>query len=74
MTFETTLARLAALSQEHTIQIEKALDDLGWHPGDAPRAIRRLSVARAMHERISDPAVLAALDADHAAKAAELGV
>ncbi len=68
------LHRLATHLQEHTIQIEKALDDLGWHPGDAPRAIRRLSVARAMHERISDPAVLAALDADHAAKAADLGV
>lgn len=68
------LHRLATHLQEHTIQIEKTLDDLGWHPADAPRAVRRISVARAMHERISDPAVLAALDADHDAKAAELGV
>lgn len=68
------LHRLATHLQEHTIQIEKALDQLGWHPGDAPRAVRRISVARAMHERISDPEVLAALDAEHERKAAELGV
>ena len=68
------LHRFATHIQEHTIQIEKTLDALGWQPGDAPRAARRISVARAMHERISDPAVLAALDADHEAKAAELGV
>lgn len=68
------LHRLATHLQEHTIQIEKALDDLGWHPGDAPRAVRRLSVARAMHERISDSAVLAALDDDLEREASELGV
>jgi len=67
------LHRLATHLQEHTIQVEKALEALGWRPGDAPRAVRRLSVARAMHERISDPAVIAQLDADHARKADELG-
>ncbi len=39
------LHRFATHLREHTIQIEKALDDLWLRPGDAPRAIRRLPVA-----------------------------
>ncbi len=39
------LHRFATHLREHTIQIEKALDDLCLRPGDAPRAIRRLPVA-----------------------------
>ncbi|CAN5211269.1 hypothetical protein BH18CHL2_BH18CHL2_09030 [soil metagenome] len=68
------LHRFASHIQEHTIQIEKSLEALGWRPGDAPRAARRLSVARAMHERTSPPEVLDRLDADHLAKAVALGV
>jgi hypothetical protein len=67
------LHRFASHIVEHTIQCEKALEEAGWRPGDAPRAVRRISAARAMHERLSDAATLAALDADHAAKLAAIG-
>jgi hypothetical protein len=67
------LHRFASHIHEHTIQIEKTVDALGWRPGDAPRAVRRLSVARAMHERTSPREVLERLDADHVAKAVALG-
>lgn len=67
------LHRFASHLVEHTVQLEKALDALGWHPGDAPREVRRISSTRAMHERISSPEVLAALDADHRAKADAIG-
>jgi len=67
------LHRFASHIVEHTIQCEKALEAAGHAPGDAPRAVRRISAVRAMHERISDAATLAALDATHAAKLEAIG-
>ncbi len=68
------LHRFATHLQEHTIQIEKALDDLG-----CDRATLRASSAgsrspaRCMSASPT-PGVLAALDAEHQRKATELGV
>lgn len=67
------LHRFASHIVEHTIQCEKALEAAGHAPGDAPRAVRRISAARAMHERLSSPDVLDRLDGDHAAKADAIG-
>lgn len=59
------LHRFASHLVEHTIQVERALDAAAGPFGDARRTVRRISVARAMHERITPAAELARLDADH---------
>jgi uncharacterized damage-inducible protein DinB len=67
------LHRFASHLVEHTIQCETTLERLGVAAGDARRTVRRISAARAMHERISPREVLERLDADHAAKADAIG-
>jgi hypothetical protein len=59
------LHRFASHLVEHTVQCERALEAAGVAFGDARRVVRRISVARAMHERISSAADLARLDAAH---------
>ncbi|MDQ6636804.1 MAG: DinB family protein [Candidatus Dormibacteraeota bacterium] len=66
------LARFAGHLAEHTIQLEKTLAAVGWQPSEAQRLVRRISAARAGHELWSQPEVLAALDALHLRRAAEL--
>lgn len=61
------LHRFASHLVEHTVQCETALEAAGLRAGDARRVARRISVARAMHERITPPDDLARLDAEHAA-------
>jgi hypothetical protein len=61
------LHRFASHLVEHTVQCETALEAAGMRSGDARRVVRRISVARAMHERITLADELARLDADHAA-------
>lgn len=58
------LHRFASHLVEHTIQCETALERTGQRSGDARRAVRRISIARAMHERISPAEVLSKLDTD----------
>jgi hypothetical protein len=59
------LHRLASHLVEHTVQCERALEAAGVPFGDARRTVRRISVMRAMHERITVPDELARLDAEH---------
>lgn len=59
------LHRFASHLVEHTVQCETALEAAGLRAGDARRVGRRISVARAMHERITPPDELARLDAEH---------
>ncbi|MDQ6900564.1 MAG: DinB family protein [Candidatus Dormibacteraeota bacterium] len=66
------LARFAGHIAEHTIQLEKTLAAIGWQPSEPQRLVRRISAARAGHELWSQPEVLAALDALHLQRAAEL--
>jgi hypothetical protein len=59
------LHRFASHLVEHTVQCETALEAAGPRGGDARRVARRISVARAMHERITPAGELARLDAQH---------
>lgn len=59
------LHRFASHLVEHTVQCETALEAVGLKSGDARRVARRISIARAMHERITGPDELARLDAQH---------
>jgi hypothetical protein len=59
------LHRFASHLVEHTVQCERALEAAGLAFGDARRTVRRISVARAMHERITPPDELERLDAEH---------
>ena len=59
------LHRFASHIVEHTVQVERALEAAGVVFGDARRTVRRISIARAMHERITAAPLLAALDAEH---------
>jgi hypothetical protein len=59
------LHRFASHLVEHTVQCERALEAAGLAFGDARRVARRISVARAMHERISAPDDLGRLDRAH---------
>ncbi len=59
------LHRFASHLVEHTVQCERALEAAGLPFGDARRVVRRISIARAMHERISSPDDLARLDRAH---------
>ena len=61
------LHRFASHLVEHTVQCETALEATGARFGDARRVARRISVARAMHERITAPDELARLDEEHRA-------
>lgn len=65
------LHRLASHLVEHTVQCERALEAAVGPFGDARRAVRRISVARAMHERITPPDGLADLDREHRAMVLE---
>ena len=60
------LHRFASHLVEHTIQCERALEVAAGPFGDARRIVRRISVMRAMHERITPLDELARLDAEHA--------
>jgi len=62
------LHRFASHLVEHTVQCERALEAAAGPFGDARRTVRRISVARAMHERITPPDELARLDAEHEAR------
>ena len=62
------LHRFASHIVEHTIQVERALEAAGVTFGDARRTVRRISIARAMHERITSADDLARLDAEHEAR------
>lgn len=64
--------RFASHLVEHTVQCETALEAAGPRPGDARRVARRISIARAMHERITPAGELARLDAQHEAALASL--
>jgi hypothetical protein len=57
------LHRFASHLVEHTVQCERALEAALGPFGDARRVVRRISTARAMHERITPPGELARLDA-----------
>ncbi len=59
------LHRFASHLVEHTVQCERALEAAVGPFGDARRTVRRISVARAMHERITPSDELARLDAEH---------
>jgi hypothetical protein len=59
------LHRFASHLVEHTVQVERALEAAGVPFGDARRTVRRISIARAMHERITAPEELTRLDAEH---------
>src|SRR5262249_33640145 len=62
------LHRFASHIVEHTVQIQRALEAAGGAVGDARRTVRRISIARAMHERITSADELARLDAEHDAR------
>lgn len=62
------LHRFASHLVEHAVQCERALEAAGVAFGDARRTVRRISAARAMHERITPPDELARLDAEHEAR------
>jgi len=62
------LHRFASHLVEHTVQCERALEAAMGPFGDARRVVRRISVARAMHERITAPGELARLDGEHEAR------
>ncbi|MSQ37122.1 MAG: DinB family protein [Chloroflexi bacterium] len=64
------LHRFAAHFTEHTIQCETTIERLGLAQADAPRIVRELSRMRGLHERTTDPTVLATQDATLAARAA----
>jgi uncharacterized damage-inducible protein DinB len=66
------LLRFAGHIAEHTVQVERTLEALGWRPGEAHRIVRRISAARGAHELSTEPTVLEGLDAAHAARAAAL--
>ena len=57
------LHRFASHLIEHTVQCERALEAAGASFADARRVVRRISVLRAMHERITPRDELARLDA-----------
>jgi hypothetical protein len=61
------LHRFASHLVEHTVQSERALEAAGAF-GDARRVVRRISIARAMHERITPLDELGRLDAQHEAR------
>jgi hypothetical protein len=61
------LHRFASHLVEHTVQCERALEAAGAF-NDARRVVRRISVMRAMHERITPLDELARLDAQHEAR------
>ena len=62
------LHRFASHLVEHTVQCERALEAAGVPFGDARRTVRRISIARAMHERITPADELTRLDARHEAR------
>lgn len=62
------LHRFASHLVEHTVQCERALEAAAGPFGDARRIVRRISTARAMHERITPLDELARLDAEHEAR------
>lgn len=64
------LHRFASHLIEHTVQAERALEAACGPFGDARRTVRRISIARAMHERITPADELARLDAEHQARIA----
>lgn len=66
------LHRFASHIVEHTIQCETTLERLGVRAGDARRVVRRISLERGRHERVSRATTLASLDGAHAARAASL--
>jgi hypothetical protein len=66
------LLRFAGHIAEHTVQIEKALEALGWRSSEAERVVRRISAARGAHELSTDGAALDGLDSMHAERAAAL--
>lgn len=59
------LHRFASHLVEHTVQAERALEAAVGPFGDARRVVRRISVMRAMHERITPADELARLDETH---------
>jgi hypothetical protein len=66
--------RHASHLAEHTNQCEKVLHALDEDPGEARQLVRAIWAARGGHERLSDPAVLRALDDELAARAESLQV
>ncbi|MDQ6857456.1 MAG: DinB family protein [Chloroflexota bacterium] len=63
------LHRFASHITEHTYQCEKAIRALDAYGGDARAICRRIGALRGLHERSTDAARLAALDAALAEKA-----
>jgi hypothetical protein len=61
------LHRFASHLVEHTVQCERALETAGT-VSDARRVVRRISVMRAMHERITPLDELGRIDAQHEAR------
>ena len=59
------LGRFGGHLVEHTVQVEKALQSLHHHPGEAALIARRISAARGTHEHRSSAGRLLALDAHH---------
>jgi hypothetical protein len=65
------LNRFGGHIAEHTIQCEKTLGWLDLAPSEARLIARRISVARGLHERYTDPAVIGELDRVNRERAAE---
>lgn len=66
------LHRFTGHLAQHTIQCEKVLRQHDHPDHEARRLVRRISAARGGHEWLSEPAVLAELDAEHGALASSL--
>ena len=66
------LHRFTGHLAQHTIQCEKVLRQLHHPDREARRLVRRISAARGGHEWLSEPVVLAELDAEHLALASSL--
>lgn len=66
------LHRFSGHLAQHTIQCEKLLRQLDHPDREARGLVRRISAARGGHEWLSEPAVLAELDAEHRALASSL--
>jgi uncharacterized damage-inducible protein DinB len=66
------LHRFTGHLAQHTIQCEKVLRQLDHPDSEARMLVRRISAARGGHEWLSEPTVLAELDAEHRALASSL--
>ena len=66
------LNRFGGHLAEHTVQCDKTLAWLGRGPGEARLITRRISAARGLHERYSDPALISSLDEANRALARSL--